>query len=154
MDPEAFKKAQDAFKAAMEKPEVQEKMEELRKQAQKLDDQFAAAVARVLSPRQRTNYKKMLGAPFDRSKLGGPPWAQPGTGRNAPSQGAAKNGTAVAKSTQPKPSNSEDDDAESNSAAKQPSPKPGATDASGNATTRRRNSLRAARGIAPSKPDE
>jgi hypothetical protein len=69
----------------MEKPEVQAKVEEMRSQNTQLRNRLAAAVNRVLGKRQAIAYKKMLGEPFDVSKirggLGKGPWNGPGNGR-------------------------------------------------------------------------
>ena len=46
----------------MEDPKIQAQMEEIRGQEEKIDNQFAIAVNKVLMPRQRAAYKKMLGA--------------------------------------------------------------------------------------------
>jgi hypothetical protein len=97
-DPEAMKKA-------MEDPENQKQMEQFREQQTKIQDQFAAAVYnKVLDKRQRGLYKKMLGAPFDRSKMfaGGPGWGRPG-GRNGGANPAAakKDGTTGSAAASP-----------------------------------------------------
>jgi hypothetical protein len=87
---------QDAMKAYMEKPEVKEKMAEFQSQQEKQDVQLMAAVQRALGKRQAAAYKKMLGAPFDLSKIrGGGPGR--GFGRNGPGNQAAvtKNGSAA-----------------------------------------------------------
>ena len=92
----------------MESPEMQARMEEERGQQQKLDNQYTASINKLLYPKQRTALKKMLGAPFDRSKMGMPGFG-PG-GRN--NQAARKNGAANGKGATAKPK-SEDDDEES-----------------------------------------
>ncbi len=97
-DPEAMKKA-------MEDPANQKQMEEFREERSKIESQFSATVYnKVLYPRQRTTYKKMLGAPFDQSKMrggggGGAGWFIPG-GRNGAV--AKKNGTPGTASTSAK----------------------------------------------------
>jgi len=140
-DPEAFRKL-------MEQPEVKAKMEEFRGAQEKVESQFAAAVNKVLSPRQRTNYKKMLGAPFDRSKMGGGPWGGPG-GRGGPggpgNQANAKGTTKAAPAKQ-----ASDDDGDDTAAVKAPTAKP-ATPA---ATKPRTKSLRERRGLGGSSDDE
>jgi len=77
----AFREAMQKF---MESPETKAKMEQIRVQDEKIQNQLTAAVNRVLSKRQAAAYKKMLGAPFDMSKMfggpGGGPWNR---GRNA-----------------------------------------------------------------------
>jgi hypothetical protein len=119
IDPEVMKKA-------MESPEYQAQMDENRAQQQKLENMYMAAVNKVLYPRQRTALKKMVGAPFDKSKLGGGP-------------GNRNNPNAAAKNT---PTSNSDDDEEkpaaaSKPAAKTPAAKPSAT---------KRKSLRDLRG--------
>jgi hypothetical protein len=139
-DPEAFRKF-------MEQPEVKAKMDEFRTGQQKVEDQFVAAVNKVLSPRQRANYKKMLGAPFDRTKMGGP-WGGPG-GRGGPGNQAVAKGatkTAPAKSASDDEGSGDDDAA----AVRAPTAKP-ATPA---ATRPRAKSLRERRGLGNSSDDE
>jgi hypothetical protein len=131
-DPEAFRKT-------MEDPAIQAKMAEFREMDQKLGDQLSIAVNKVLTPRQRNNYKKMIGAPFDRSKLGGPPWAQPG--RNGSNQTAATNGNRPASATKGQSSSAKDNE---NAPAQQQRP----------AARPRRKSLRELRGIGESKPED
>ena len=100
-DPEAMKKV-------MEDPQIQAQMAEMRTQGEKLDNVYAVAVNKVLSARQRTLYKKMLGPPFDRSKMGGGgPWG--GTRGNT---ATAKGGAAAAKTTSTAKANWDDDDAD------------------------------------------
>jgi hypothetical protein len=126
-DPEQVKKL-------MESPEMQAQMEENRAQQKKLDDQYAAAINKLLYPRQRTALKKMLGAPFDRSKI----FAGFGPGgRN--NQAARKNAGAKDAAAKPK---SDDDDEEStaSSTASKPAAPPKAK------TTSKRKSLRDLRG--------
>jgi hypothetical protein len=72
---------QDAMKAYVEKPEVKEKLAEFQSQQEKQDALLMAAVHRTLGKRQDANYKKLLGAPFDLSKIRGGPGRGPG-GRN------------------------------------------------------------------------
>ncbi len=92
----------DAFRKLMEDPQVKAQMEEVQTQQQKLDAQLASAINKVMTPRQRAMFKRMLGAPFDRSKMGiGGPWG--GRGGN---QATPKN-TAT---TQAKSSDADDDD--------------------------------------------
>lgn len=59
----------DAMKAQMESPEGKAQMEQQRNDAEKLRDQASTAIGRVLRKKQKDNYKKMIGAPFDVSKL-------------------------------------------------------------------------------------
>jgi hypothetical protein len=142
-DPEAFRKA-------MENPEVKSKMDEVRAEGERIDNQFAAAVSKLLTPRQRSNYRKMLGAPFDRSKLGGPPWAQPG--RNAPNAGTAKTANPATKAAPPASASSGQQD-EGDSTTAKPAPA-AATDEQSPRARPKRKSLRELRGIGKSKPDE
>lgn len=81
----------ELMKQAMEKPEIKSKMEQIDKLQNKIRDQFAASVLKVLSKRQRAIYAKMLGEPFDQSKLrGAPPWAARPGGPGATTKDAAK----------------------------------------------------------------
>ena len=67
----------EAMKKAMEDPDNQKQMEQFREEQTKVETQFAAAVYnKVLDKRQRALYKKLLGPPFDRTKMGGggPGW--------------------------------------------------------------------------------
>jgi len=139
-DPEAFRKF-------MEQPEVKAKMDEFRAGQQKIDDQFAVAANKVLSPRQRVNYKKMLGAPFDRSKMGGGPWGGPG-GRGGPgNQASAKGATKAAPAKQANSDEGDDDEAVAVKA-------PPAKRAAPAATKSRPKSLAERRGLSDSKDDE
>ncbi len=99
-DPEAVKKA-------MSDPDVQAKIDASRAQQQKLDSQYAAAINKALYPKQRAVLKKMLGTPFDRSKMG-----FPGFGPGGRNQAARNNGATNAKGAAAKPK-SDDDDEES-----------------------------------------
>lgn len=71
---------QDAIKSYMEKPEVKAKMQEFQSQQEKEDAQLMVAIHRTLGKRQDANYRKLLGAPFDLSKIRGGPGR--GNGRN------------------------------------------------------------------------
>ena len=75
-DPEAIRKV-------MESPKIKAQMEEIQTQEEKLTAQLTNAVYKIMSPRQRTIYKKMIGAPFDRSKMSR---AAPGAGRRCDGQ--------------------------------------------------------------------
>jgi hypothetical protein len=76
----AFREAMQKF---MDQPDTKAKMEEIRAQDEKLQNQLTAAVNRVLTKRQAAAYKKMLGATFDLSKIWGGPGQGPGNrGRN------------------------------------------------------------------------
>jgi len=126
------------MKKVMESPEVKAQMEQNRSQDQKLENQYYAAISKILYPRQRATLKKMLGAPFDRSALGmGGPW---GGGPPRGNQASSKNGTATGKGTVAK---SEDDDGESASPAAPATKAPAKTKP---ATATRRKSLRELRG--------
>jgi len=141
-DPEAFQKL-------MEQPEVKAKMEEARDAQTKVENQFAAAVNKVLSPRQRANYKKMLGPPFDRSKMGGGgPFGGFG-GRGGP--GNQANAKTATKSAPAKQSGDDDGDGEETAAVKAPAAKPATTPS---ATKSRTKSLRERRGLGGSSDDE
>ena len=79
----------------MQRPEFQDMQKKEQEQTKSIEDKTIAAVARVLSKGQRTNYDKMLGAPFDVEKYrtgsrpGGPPGA-PGTPAAAATAAATK----------------------------------------------------------------
>jgi hypothetical protein len=120
----------------MDDPHFQAQMEENRVQQKKLDDSYAAAINKVLYPRQRTILKKMLGAPFDRSKLGGR-WGGPA---NRANPAAAKTGGG--------PTSSSDDDEDGSAASSKPETKAPAKAKS--AATNRRKSLRELRGSSSS----
>jgi len=122
----------EAMKKAMEDPQVQAQMEENRAQQKKLEDSYAAAINKVLYPRHRTILNKMLGAPFDRSKLGGR-WGGPG---NRGNQAAAKTANGPT-------SGSDDDDDTPKSSSKPATKAPAKTKP---AATNRRKSLRELRG--------
>jgi hypothetical protein len=134
----------EAFRQFMERPEVKAKMEEFRVEQEKVQDQYLLAVNKILSPRQRANYKKMLGPPFDRSKMGPGPWGGPGGPRAAGNQANTKGaGTAAAKS-----GDDDDGDGENTAATKAPATKPAAKPAATTpAKKSRSNSLRAQRGL-------
>jgi hypothetical protein len=120
---------QDAMKAYMEKPEVQAKLEEFQSQQQKLDSQLMAAVHRVLDKRQSNAYKKLLGAPFDLTKL-------------RPGPGGFGNRNQADDSSKAKSKSDVDDDEDS------PKSSTGAKAANSAATAKpKRKSLRELRGI-------
>ena len=132
-DPEAMRKV-------MDEPQIKAQMEQIQGQEQKLAAQFATAVNKVLTPRQRTMFKKMLGPPFDRSQMGrGGPWGgRGGVGAGNP---ATAKGAAAAKA---KASDDGDDDETPKAKAATAAPtkaKPAAA---------KRKSLRELRGEAPS----
>jgi hypothetical protein len=96
-DPEAMRKV-------MESPEMKAQMDEFQSQEEKLTAQMTNAILKVMSPRQRTTFKKMLGAPFDRSKMfTGGPWGGRG-GAAGKNQATTAKGAATA-------DEDEDDDA-------------------------------------------
>jgi hypothetical protein len=125
-DPEAMRKV-------FEDPQVKAQMEQIQSQEEKLTAQLTNAVYKILGPRQRTMLKKMLGAPFDRSQLGGGgPWG--GRGNN-PATAKAK--TAAASSD----ADDDDDDAPKAKATSTPAKaKPAAS------STAKKKSLRELRG--------
>jgi hypothetical protein len=134
----------EAMKKAMEDPENQKQMEQFRDEQSKVDAQFSASVYnKVLYPRQRTMYKKMLGAPFDRTKMGGggPGWFMPG-GRNAAA--AKKDGSPGSATTSAKVDSSKKDGDDSASTTK----------AAPAAAKSKRKSLRDLRGSSSETPDE
>ena len=133
-DPEAMRKV-------FESPEVKAQMEQFQSQQEKLTAQVKTAVLKVLSPRQRTSYLRMLGAPFDRSKMftGGP---FGGRGNN---QTAAKTATTTASTTA---SNDDDDDDDAPKAKSTTKAAPAAKAKA--SSTARRKSLRELRGEPPS----
>jgi hypothetical protein len=57
------------MKKFWESPETKAKMKEFLSHDEQIDNRFMAAANRVLSKRQSAAYKKMLGAPFDLSKV-------------------------------------------------------------------------------------
>jgi hypothetical protein len=140
-DPEAMKKA-------MEDPQVQAQMDQMRTQDDKLENQFSLAIAKVLTPRQRALYKKMLGAPFDRSKMGGGgPWGGPrGNGPGNPA--TAKAGATAGKTGATAKTNPDDDADETAPAAKPATPAPAKAKAT--TTAPRKKSLRELRGSSDS----
>jgi hypothetical protein len=134
---------QEAMKKYMETPEVKAKMEQFQSQDERIANQFAAAVNRVLTKRQAATYKKMLGAPFDLSKIRPGP-GQGFFGRNAAAKGAgAKNQVST---TKPVSADSDDSDA-----AKPAPAKSGAT-ASPSTAKPKRKSLRDLRGLGSDDP--
>jgi hypothetical protein len=131
-DPEAMRKV-------MDEPQIKAQMEQIQGQEQKLAAQFSTAVNKILTPRQRTMFKKMLGAPFDRSQMGrGGPWG--GRGGAGPVNAATTKGAAAAKATT---SDDEDDETPTAKATT-------AAPAKAKAAAPKRKSLREQRGEAPS----
>ena len=88
----------EVMKKAMEDPQVKAQMDQFRQQGQKLENQFATAINKILTARQRSMFKRMLGAPFDRSQLA---WGGPG-GRGGNRNPAAAKNAATTKSPQPR----------------------------------------------------
>jgi hypothetical protein len=148
-DPEAMKKA-------MEDPQIQAQMEQMNTQDQKLENQFSLAIAKVLTPRQRALYKKMLGAPFDKSKMGtGGPWG--GRGGNGPggNPATAKAGATADKTATATTKSTADDDLDESSTTAKPAtttPAPAKTKAA--TTTPRKKSLRELRGSSSDSKDQ
>jgi hypothetical protein len=149
LDPEAMKKA-------MEDPQIQAQMEQMNTQDQKLENQFSLAIAKVLTPRQRALYKKMLGAPFDKSKMGtGGPWG--GRGGNGPggNPATAKAGATAGKTaTATTKSNADDDLDESSTTAKPATTTPAPAKTKAATTTPRKKSLRELRGSSSDSNDQ
>ena len=126
---------QAAVKSFMDKPATKAKLEEMKSQNDKLQNQLVASVNRILSRRQATAYKKMLGPAFDMAKLAGGPGQAPGN-RNG------RGNQANASSTAAKAQASDDDEA--------PAAKPAAkaaAKAKSSTTTTKRKSLRELRGL-------
>jgi len=139
-DPEAMKKA-------MEDPENQKQMEQFRTEQSKIDEQFSAAVYnKVLYPRQRTTYKKMLGAPFDRTKMGasGPGWFIPGGRNGRGNPAAAKKDASPGNSTTSAKVDSSGGDADESASTKAPT----------TTAKPKRKSLRDQRGSSGGTPDD
>jgi hypothetical protein len=130
-DPAAMQKMREDFQKAMDKPEVKAQREKQREQDKALEDESYALVMKNLYPRQRATLKKMAGAPFDRSVMGGPFGGGPAgaTAKNASAAGK----TAVAKA------GSEDDDEETAASA---SAKPAAPAKAKASAAPRKKSLR------------
>ena len=127
-------------------------MNQMRTQDEKLENQFVAAINKVLTPRQRALYKKMLGPPFDRSKMGGGgPWGGPrGNGPGNPA--TAKAGSAADKNAATAKANSDDDADEAAPAAKPATPAPAKAKAT--TTAPKKKSLRDLRGSSSNNNDQ
>lgn len=108
-DQAAFQKMRDEMQKMMDNPEVKDQREKQREMEKAVEDESYAIITKNLYPRQRTTLKNMVGAPFDRSVLGGP-FAGRFGGAAAAKNGTAKGNTA-AKAT------SEDDEEEASAAA-------------------------------------
>lgn len=98
----------EAMKKQMESPEGKSRMEQTRKQGEQLQDQTVAAIGKVLSKKQKDNFKKMQGKPFDLAKLGGPgsggpggPRANRGNAASTPNADATNKAKSESKSTTP-----------------------------------------------------
>jgi hypothetical protein len=132
-DPEAMRKV-------MESPEVKAQMEEIQSQEEKLTAQLTNAIYKIMSPRQRTTFKKMLGAPFDRSAMGGGgPWGgRGGAGRGGNNQATAKTTTTTA---------TDDDDDDAPKAKPSTVAAPAKAKASASAAAAKKKSLREQRGV-------
>src|SRR5262249_26054700 len=109
-------------------------------QDEKLNTQFTAAANRIMTKRQSAAYKKMLGAPFDLSKIrdGGPPWARNANANGSAASKAGSNNQASTRST-----------AATNNAAETTATKPSTAKSTAKP---KRKSLRELRGI-PDKSD-
>ena len=151
--PRGFDPAQrEAFQKYMERPEIKAQGDQLKAVEDKVESQFAAAVNKVLTNRQRAMFKKMLGPPFDRSKMrgGGGPWG--GRGGNGPgNQASAKNASNAAKAAPTAKTNTGGDDDEEASQAKASTPAPAKAKA---AAAPKRKSLRELRGVPDSKDNQ
>lgn len=62
----------EAMKKAMETPEAKAQIEQFRKQGEDLQNQTIKAIGRVLTKKQKENFNKLRGKPFDLTKLEGP----------------------------------------------------------------------------------
>jgi Spy/CpxP family protein refolding chaperone len=140
LDEAARQKFRDQMKVAMDQPEVKEQREKQRAQEKAVDDQSYALVSKALYPRQRATLKKMVGAPFDRSVMGGPFGGPAGDG-GATAKTAAKTATTNGKAAVKKNSDDEDEEA---AAVVAPAKKPAVAKPS--ATAPKRKSLRELRG--------
>ncbi|MFO0907620.1 MAG: Spy/CpxP family protein refolding chaperone [Isosphaeraceae bacterium] len=90
----------EAAKAYRESPEGKAQQEQMQKKGEEMRDTTVRAISKVLTKGQKEKFNKMLGKPFDLSKLGGP--GGPG-GRGGPQPGS--DGQSVApKSETPKDS--------------------------------------------------
>jgi hypothetical protein len=154
--PRGFDPAQrEAFQKYMERPEVKAQSDQLKAQEDKIESQFAAAVNKVLNNRQRAIFKKMLGAPFDRSKMGGGGfWGGPRGNGPGGNQASAKNGATAGKAAPSAPTDASDDAKAEAAAAAQPSTSSAAPEKPKAAATPRRKSLRERRGVADSKDEQ
>lgn len=61
----------EAMRARMQTPEFQAQMEAMRKQTESINQQAIRQVGKILRPKQKQAFNRMLGAPFDFEKLRG-----------------------------------------------------------------------------------
>ncbi len=132
-DPEIMKKV-------MEDPEVKAQMEKNKADGDKLENQYAAAINKILYPRQRATLKKMLGPPFDRSQMFAG-WGGPGGNRGFTKNAAASKTAGTA--AKAKTADDDEETASASSAKKGTAPAPAKP-----STSARRKSLRESRGSA------
>ena len=131
------------MKKFMEAPETKAQLERFQSQDDKINRQFEMAATRVLSKRQAANYKKMLGAPFDLSKIRGGP-GQGFFGRNAMAKGAGTTKAGTNNQAAVTPASGDDQDG---SAVAKPSPAKSAATSTPSTARPKRKSLRELRGI-------
>ena len=136
----------DAFQKYMERPEIKAQSDQLKSQEDKLQNQYAAAINKILTPRQRTIFKKMLGVPFDLSKLGGGnPWGGRG-GAGPGNQASTKNAPGATKTAPTAATSKSDDDDDETPKAKSTTAAPAKAKAP---TAAKPKSLREQRGEPP-----
>lgn len=129
---DSFRNYFQALQQFREKPEVKAKLDQFAGQSKKIDKQMEHEIGRVLTKRQKANYYKLLGAPFDLDSVrnawrrGGP--AQNKTAETKPAANANEKSAASA---------SQNSDEKNAATEAKPSPAPKS----------RRKSLRAARGL-------
>jgi hypothetical protein len=104
-DPAAMQKMREDFQKMMDIPEVKAQREKQQAADKAFEEESYAVVMKNLYPRQRATLKKMVGAPFDRSVMGGM------FGRG-PGGATAKNGAAAGKTAVAKAGTGDDDDDE------------------------------------------
>jgi hypothetical protein len=138
---------QAALQKYMERPEVKAQDEQLKSQEDKISAQYTAAINKVLTARQRTILKKMLGVPFDLASMGaGNPWGFRG-GNRPGAPGAQASAKDASKATTTAKTEASEDDEEGAAPAKAAVSAPAKAKAS--AATKRK-SLRESRGSSPS----
>jgi hypothetical protein len=103
-DPAARQKMREDFQKMMDNPEVKAQREKQQAADKVFEDESYAIVLKNLYPRQRATLKKMVGAPFDRSVMGGM------FGRG-PGGATAKNGAPAGKAAVAKAGSEDDDEA-------------------------------------------